>query len=53
MLGSNNFFNFEFFLFFNQVRGQFGVVRAIDFVFLVGCKLTSVEDVVNMLLAVG
>ena len=53
MLGSNDCFNFEFFLPFDQVRGRFRIVRAIDFVFLVGHKLTSMEDVVNVLPAVS
>ena len=38
---------------FNQVRGQFGIVGAIDFVLLVGHESTSMEDVMNALPAVG
>ena len=38
---------------FYQVRGQFRIVGAIDFVFLVRCESTSMEDVMNALLAVG
>ena len=48
--GSDNCFDFKFFLPFDQVRGWFEVVRAIDFIFLVGHELTSI---VNVLLAVG
>ena len=51
-LGSNNFFDFEFFLPFDQVWGWFRVVRAVDFVFFVGCEPTSIEDIVNVLPAV-
>ena len=51
--GSDNCFDFKFFLPFDQVRGQFGIVWAIDFVLLVECELTSMEDVVNALPAVG
>ena len=51
--GSDNFFNYKFFFPFDQVWGQFGIVGAVDFVFLVECKSTSIGDVVNVLLAVG
>ena len=51
--GSDNCFNFKFLLLFNQVWGWFGVIGAIDFVLLVGRESTSMEYVVNALLAVG
>ena len=53
VLGSDNCFDFEFLLPFNQVMGQFGIVEAIDLVLLIGYELTSVEDIVNVLLAIG
>ena len=46
-MGSDNFFNFKFFLPFDQVQGQFWIVGAINFVFLVGRGLGSVEDIIN------
>ena len=53
MSGSNNCFNFEFFLPFDQVRGWFGIVGAIDFVLPIRSESTSIEDIMNVLLAVG
>ena len=52
MLGPDNRFDFELFLPFNQVRGRFRIVWAIDFVFLIGRESTSMEDIVNMLPAI-
>ena len=53
MSGSDDFFNYKFFFPFDQVWGQFGIVGAVDFILLIGCESTSVEDVVNALPAIG
>ena len=52
MSGFDNCFDFEFFLPFNQVRDWFGVIRAIDFVFLIWHELTSMKEIMNALPAV-
>ena len=51
--GSDDCFDFEFFLSFDQVRGWFRVVETIDFVLLVGRESTSMENIVDALPAVG